>query len=338
MGTVVALGFAAAVVYGTSDFLGGYAARSLPALRVTLLAFAAGTATSVLLLPLVASNWSRVAITYGAVAGAAAARSIWLLYSALAIGPVSVVAPLVAVIAALVPVAYGLTHGERLGVPGETAIGAVVVSGALLAYDRAGGSHLTARALLTGIGAGVVTGAYLVALDLTPPSSGAAPVVVEFAVGTGVLGAAPRPPPSVQPARRAGWDQASDGSSRPAPGRGGERSQPSSRRRAHHYRHPPRRSGRHGRPHRPVPARHDRLRSHHHQRTPSTPTSHRSRPRHRRERHPRRNRQDPMRPRQAPPAHDGGHATSRLAGDRTRIPCDTNARSAFGALPRSPGW
>ena len=190
MGTVVALGFAAAVVYGTSDFLGGYAARSLPALRVTLLAFAAGTATSVLLLPLVASNWSRVAITYGAVAGAAAAGSIWLLYSALAIGPVSVVAPLVAVIAALVPVAYGLTHGERLGVPGETAIGAVVVSGALLAYDRAGGSHLTARALLTGIGAGVVTGAYLVALDLTPPSSGAAPVVVEFAVGTGVLGAA----------------------------------------------------------------------------------------------------------------------------------------------------
>lgn len=172
MGTVVALGFAAAVVYGTSDFLGGYAARSLPALRVTLLAFAAGTATSVLLLPLVASNWSRVAITYGAVAGAAAAGSIWLLYSALAIGPVSVVAPLVAVIAALVPVAYGLTHGERLGVPGETAIGAVVVSGALLAYDRAGGSHLTARALLTGIGAGVVTGAYLVALTshLLPPA------------------------------------------------------------------------------------------------------------------------------------------------------------------------
>ncbi len=188
MGTVVALGFAAAIVYGTSDFLGGFAARSLPALHVTLLAFAAGTATSGLLLPMVASSWSPGAMIFGAVAGVAAAGSIWLLYSALALGPVSVLAPLVAVVAALVPVAYGLTHGERLGVPGETAIGAVVVSGALLAYDPAGTSYLTTRALLTGLGAGIVTGAYLVVLDLTPPASGAAPVVVEFAVGTAVLG------------------------------------------------------------------------------------------------------------------------------------------------------
>lgn len=155
---------------------------------MTLLAFAAGTATSGLLLPLVASNWSPGAIIFGAVAGVAAAGSIWLLYSAFAIGPVSVLAPLVAVVAALVPVAYGLTHGERLGVTGKAAIGGVVVSGAVLAYDPAGTSHLTTRALLTGLGAGIVTGAYLVALDLTPPASGAAPILVEFAVGTAVLG------------------------------------------------------------------------------------------------------------------------------------------------------
>lgn len=189
MMTIVGLGLTAAIVYGTSDFLGGFAARRLPSLQVTLVAFVAGTAMSAICLLLVASRWSAAAIGYGALAGVAAAVSIWLLYEALSIGPVSVLAPMVAVIAALFPVLYGLGHGEHLGTAGEAAIAMVLLAAILVAYDPGGrGATVGPRALIIGVAAGVVTGAYLVSLDLTPADSGAAPVLVEFAVGAVLLG------------------------------------------------------------------------------------------------------------------------------------------------------
>lgn len=189
--TIVALGLAAALVYGTSDFLGGYASRRMASLSVTFFAFASGTLATAALLPLVASRWSPAAVGYGALAGAAAAGSIWLLYRALSMGPMSVLAPMVAVIAGLVPVLYGLAHRERLGPIGVGAIGVVLISAALLAYDPGGLARgLRPQALATGLCAGVVTGLFLVSLDLTPSDSGAAPVLVEFAVGAVLLGTA----------------------------------------------------------------------------------------------------------------------------------------------------
>ncbi len=191
MATIVALGLAAAVVYGTSDFLGGFASRALASVEVTFLAFFAGTLMCGALLPLVATRWSLAALGYGAIAGVAAAASIWLLYSALALGPASILAPMIAVIAALVPVGYGLSRGERLGSLGGGAIAVVLISGGLLACDPGGrGARPSARALLTGLAAGLATGAYLVSLAFTPADSGAAPVLVEFAVGTALVGLA----------------------------------------------------------------------------------------------------------------------------------------------------
>lgn len=188
MGGVVSLGLAAAVIFGVSDFLGGSAARSLPALRVTLIAFVAGLIVALAFLPVIASPWTIPALTYGAVAGVAAAVSIWLLYACLAIGPVSVLAPMVALIAALVPVAYGLSHHEHLGTPSKIALGAVLVSAALVGYTPADrGVRVQPRALLLGVAAGLATGGYLVALDYTPPSSGAAPIVVVYAAGAFLL-------------------------------------------------------------------------------------------------------------------------------------------------------
>ncbi|MDA8070484.1 MAG: EamA family transporter [Actinomycetota bacterium] len=189
MGIIVALGLSAAIVYGSSDFLGGFASQRMTSLEVTFVAFAVGTLTCVALLPLAGSHWSLAVLGYGALAGVTAAGSIWLLYSALAMGPVSVLAPTVAVIAGLVPVLYGLSHGERLGPPGEGAIGVVLFSAALLAHDPKGhGGRVRPKALGIGLAAGVVTGLFLVSLDLTPTNSGAAPVLVEFAVGAGLLG------------------------------------------------------------------------------------------------------------------------------------------------------
>ena len=90
MGIIAALGLSAAIVYGSSDFLGGFASQRMTSLEVTFVAFAVGTLTCVALLPLAGSHWSLAALGYGTLAGVTAAGSIWLLYSALAMGPVSV--------------------------------------------------------------------------------------------------------------------------------------------------------------------------------------------------------------------------------------------------------
>ncbi|MHB8504580.1 MAG: EamA family transporter [Acidimicrobiales bacterium] len=187
---VVGLGMVAAVVYGASDFLGGYAARRLPSLQVTLVAFVAGLATSTAALGVLRSVWSVPAVTFGALSGVAAAVSIWLLYTALAMGPISVVAPLVALLAAAVPVGFGLARGERLPLVGKVALAAVIASAVMLGSSPQGqAGRLRAKALLVGVAAGLATGAYLVALDFTPPTSGAAPIVVAFAAGTVLLAA-----------------------------------------------------------------------------------------------------------------------------------------------------
>jgi drug/metabolite transporter (DMT)-like permease len=188
MDAVAGLGLAAAIIFGASDFLGGFATRSIPALQVTFTAFLSGLIVALAFLPIVASPWTMPVLVYGAIAGIAAAVSIWLLYACLAMGPVSVLAPMVALIAAMVPVAYGLSHHEHLGTPGKFALGAVLVSAALIGYTPADkGVRLSPRALLLGVVAGLATGGYLVALDYTPPGSGAAPVVVVYAVGAVLL-------------------------------------------------------------------------------------------------------------------------------------------------------
>ena len=183
---VVVLGLAAAVIYGVSDYLGGWAARGLPSSQVSAIAFAAGLPVAALAVAAIGATWGAGVVCFGVLAGAAAASSIWLLYACLAIGPVGVLAPLVAVLASLVPVVYGLAVGhEHLGLPGMVSLAVVIASAAALSLEAdPTAGRLTPRALGLGVAAGLATGAYLVALSATPASSGAGPVVVIFATGT----------------------------------------------------------------------------------------------------------------------------------------------------------
>ena len=189
---VVLLGLTAAIVYGISDYLGGWAARSRPSSQVSAVAFAAGLPVAAVAVPVIGAGWSVRVLGFGVLAGVAAAVSIWLLYACLAIGPVSVLAPLAGVLASVVPVVFGLVAGhEHLGLPGTVALGVVIASAAALSVgpERAA-VRLTPLALGLGVAAGMATGAYLVALAATPATSGAAPVVVIFATGTVLLGGA----------------------------------------------------------------------------------------------------------------------------------------------------
>src|ERR1700712_4049081 len=90
---VVLLGTASALVYGVSDFFGGAASRSQPALRVTIGALAIAAVLDLPVLAVGAPVWSAPALITGALGGLCGGIGTWLFYAALARGPVGVVAP-----------------------------------------------------------------------------------------------------------------------------------------------------------------------------------------------------------------------------------------------------
>ena len=135
---MVALGLAlgASIAWGGSDFLAGLVTRRLPVLTLLVLSQAAGL---VLLLGLLALAGERPPPGDGRLiaAGAGLAEMVGFaaLYRALAIGPMSVVAPL-ASLAAVVPVAAGVAGGERPGPAVAAGLALAVGCGALVAFEH----------------------------------------------------------------------------------------------------------------------------------------------------------------------------------------------------------
>ena len=114
----VVIGLASALVYGTADFFGGLAAKRIGAVLATAVAAATGLGLILALLPFVGGVWSRDALVLGALSGLTGAIAIGLLYACLAIGPMSILSPLTAVVSAIVPMIVGLSRGESVGVLG----------------------------------------------------------------------------------------------------------------------------------------------------------------------------------------------------------------------------
>jgi drug/metabolite transporter (DMT)-like permease len=123
MVTIFAL--AAALLYGSADFLGGVATRQSRVLSVLPLSAAAGTA--VVVTAALLSGQSLAApggLGWGAAGGAVGGAGLIVFYAGLAAGPMSVVAPVSALMATVVPVAFAVAGGERAN--------AAVYAGALL--------------------------------------------------------------------------------------------------------------------------------------------------------------------------------------------------------------
>jgi drug/metabolite transporter (DMT)-like permease len=107
------LAFSAAVAYGVGDFFGGVAARRQPASAVVLWSHLVGLVMLLALAPLVGGEPTGRALAVGAVAGVLGGAGVALFYWGLAIGAMSVVAPIAALLSAAVPVVFGLASGER---------------------------------------------------------------------------------------------------------------------------------------------------------------------------------------------------------------------------------
>lgn len=151
----VVLALLGAVVYGAADFAGGLASRRTPALAVVFCGQLASVVLLAVLLVAVPGRVDAVSIAWGAAAGLSGALALLLFYRSLAVGAMTVVAPLTAVMAAVVPVVAGVALGER---PSPLALAGVVLAVAAVVLVGAEEGRLPGVRMLRGPG---VAGALL---------------------------------------------------------------------------------------------------------------------------------------------------------------------------------
>jgi drug/metabolite transporter (DMT)-like permease len=183
----VALALGASLAWGASDFLAGLKTRRLALLWVLLVSQATG-----LVLVGIAALASGTPLPGGhsalLAAGAGVAELIGFaaLYKALAVGPMSVVAPISAM-AALLPIIVGLAGGDAPS-PVQGLGMLLALAGAALASFEYGGDH---RRAATGVGLAVVAalgfGAFFVGTDLAADDGALWAVAINRATAVALL-------------------------------------------------------------------------------------------------------------------------------------------------------
>lgn len=183
---IALLALISAVLYGSADFFGGLTARRANTIATVFVSQLAGLVLLLLALPfLPAATVSPRDWVWGVVAGLSGGIGVALLYRALAVGTMAVVAPVTAVCAAMIPVFFGFALGERFGPITIAGIVLAFVAIVLVSQPRKGGDDegqlSKGRSLPPGIGlallAGVIVGIFFLSLARTTPAAGMWPLI-----------------------------------------------------------------------------------------------------------------------------------------------------------------
>lgn len=173
----VLLGLLSAVAYGASDFAGGIGGRRSRPEAVAMLAQPIAFLSAVIAVLVVGGSPSSSALLWGALSGVGSGVGTVSLYRGLAVGRMSVVAPLSAVLSAAAPAIVGLSTGDRLSV--VRAIGLVLALPAIVLVSRETGGPEGGRS--AGIPEALVAGAgfavFFIGLSMAGTDSGAWPLV-----------------------------------------------------------------------------------------------------------------------------------------------------------------
>jgi drug/metabolite transporter (DMT)-like permease len=185
---VYLLALGSAVLYGAADFAGGLTTRRAGTIPVVLLSQASGLVLLALMLPLLPqASPSQADLLWGAAAGLTGGIGVALLYRALAIGTMAVVAPTTAVCAVAIPVVVSLLWGERPLPLALTGIGLGIVSIVLVSRHSAeaqpqrhqpGSGGRLPVGVGTALGSGVAIGFFFLSLARTEPGAGMWPILV----------------------------------------------------------------------------------------------------------------------------------------------------------------
>ncbi len=176
----ILFGLVAALLYGSSDFGGGLLSRRMSSVRVNIIGSVAAVAMAWTALIIVGGPAPSVrAIAWGLASGLGGGVGSLVLYRGLARGQMSVVGPVSAVGAAVLPVGAGVALGERPSL--ITMIGVVLAlpAIALVATSGGGARGMFRTAMLDGLVAGAAFGFLFIGLAQAGSGSGLWPVALE---------------------------------------------------------------------------------------------------------------------------------------------------------------
>ena len=184
---LILLALMSALFTGGADFVGGLVSRRNSVVVVGLIAQTSGLLFLAPVLPLFsATDFPRTAIA-GITAGVFGSLLVLLLYTGLAINN-TIVAPLSAVIGAIIPTAYSLFAGQALSclnwIGITLGLGAIVLLTAPTSFRI-----LDRRGILCGAGAGLLYGGFNLSLGCAGPSTGLWPLLMERLTIATFLGA-----------------------------------------------------------------------------------------------------------------------------------------------------
>jgi drug/metabolite transporter (DMT)-like permease len=189
----VALGVLVALSWGSADFLGGFTSQRLHTVTVLLVSQSFGLGAAILLVVALRDEAPDAHVfVLSAIAGVVGVGALWLLFRGLATGRMSVVAPLSAVGGGVLPVAWGLLHGEHptaLALVGVVlALIAVVIVGRGAEHDPVPSIPPT-QELALGIGSGIGFGVVLILFSESATDSGMWPLLIARCAAVPMLAA-----------------------------------------------------------------------------------------------------------------------------------------------------
>jgi drug/metabolite transporter (DMT)-like permease len=193
---IVVFALAASLAYGLSDFVGGLVSRRVSAWAVAAIGTGVATVCTVVVAVIVGGSPSAGHLAWGLAAGVGNALGTAMLYRGLGAGRMSVVAPLSAVGAALLPVIVGVATGERPSA--ATWIGVVIALPAIWLIARGTEADEVlgeprpdcrprSQDVVDGLLAGTGFGVLFVGLGQVPEDAGLAPLTIAQGVASAIL-------------------------------------------------------------------------------------------------------------------------------------------------------
>ena len=197
----VALALFAALSYGVGDFVGGLGGRRAHPALIPIAVQIVGVLAAVVSVLAIGGSPTPHVLVWGAISGLGSGVGNACLLRGLAVGRMSVVAPLSAVITAALPAVVGLLAGDHLTWWGWAGIVLALPAVALASRASDAGGFRPAD-IGYGLGAGVGFGVLFVALDRAGADGGAWPLLPgQFVALIVVLAVAA---PQIRSMRRAG--------------------------------------------------------------------------------------------------------------------------------------
>jgi drug/metabolite transporter (DMT)-like permease len=181
----VLLGLLSAAAFGSADFIGGIASRrAAPGIAATAVHAVAAIVAVVAVLLYPGAGFSGHALLWGGAVGVGSAVGVLALYRGLAVGRMSVVATLSGLLAAVIPVIFGLATGDTLSALGVLGVIAAIPAIVLVSWqpgERSGGGGTGA---IWGIVSGFGVALFLIGYDRAGTADGAWPFLIAEVTAT----------------------------------------------------------------------------------------------------------------------------------------------------------